>query len=248
MKKHNLALCLVFLLFLCSCTAGTGKDPSVNSPSGLYQIDTTYLAEDCAERTIRISCPVLCASEVDAANDTIRACLQEKVGAICGVSGCALEETSTPPEPIDNEESPISLSLEYRITYQREDLLSIVFEGLYNDRTAAHPIHLFFALNIEPQSGETVAFSDRYAIDDVLYDTFVAYAERDITENAGGTWPEGWGTFSDTICDKDSFLNGMRTSLGFSVFFTEEGVGISYPVPYALGDHMEVIIPYDVLT
>lgn len=183
MKKHNLALCLVFLLFLCSCSADAGKDPTV----GLYQTKTTYLTEECAERTIRITC-------------------------------------------------------------QREDLLSIVFEGLYNDRTAAHPIHLFFALNIEPKSGETVAFSDRYAIDDALYETFAACAERDITENAGGTWPEGWGTFSDTICDKDSFLNGMRTSLDFSVFFAEEGVGISYPVPYALGDHMEVILPYDALT
>lgn len=205
MKKHNLALCLVFLLFLCSCSA-------------------------------------------DAANDAIRAWLKEMVTAICGTLDCALEETSEPLRPIDNEESSISLFLEYRITCQREDLLSIVFEGLYNDRTAAHPMHLFFTLNIEPQSGETITFSDRYAIDDALYETFAACAERDITENAGGTWPEGWGTFSDTICDKDSFLNGMRTSLDFSVFFTEEGVGISYPVPYALGDHMEVILPYDALT
>ena len=42
-------------------------------------------------------------------------------------------------------------------------------------------------------------------------------------------------------------MNGLSSGDDFHVFYTAEGVGISYPVPYAMGDHLEVMLPYSAL-
>jgi len=59
--------------------------------------------------------------------------------------------------------------------------------------------------------------------------------------------PESWGTFSETICSKERFINGMTIGDEFSYYYTKNGVVISYPVVHALGDHKEVEISYDSL-
>ncbi len=251
MKKYIITLCLAMLLLLCACTAHDANPeastPSTAEQNAAVETEAAYLFENSEENAICAAYPKLCSPESDAANDTIYNFVQEKIAAICILTDYNLTASSEKPSETAEDYQNTYLNVEYRITYCTDDLVSIVFEGLYNYKKAAHPIHLLFTLNIDPQSGKEIAFADRYAIDDALYEAFAAQAEKDITEGAGGTWPEGWGTFSDAICSKAAFLNGLSSGDDFHVFYTAEGVGISYPVPYAMGDHLEVMLPYSAL-
>ncbi len=135
-----------------------------------------------------------------------------------------------------------------RVAYRSEQLISIVFEGMYNKKGAAHPIHFLWALNYDPQTLEALSFSQQYQVDGALYSAFSEAAEKEIRADCGGKWPEGWGSFAEEICSEERFLEGLSQEGDFHHYFTADGVVISFPVPYALGDHMEALLPYDCLT
>lgn len=241
--------CFVMLTFLCACSAtDRSTAPNVEQQAAVSEAKTAYLVENSEENTICVAYPRLQSPESDTANDAIAAFVREKIAAICLLTECNLTESPKKPSAATTDYQNTYLEIDYRITYCTEDLISIVFEGLYNYKKAAHPIHLLFTLNIEPQGGNKLAFADRYIIDDALYDTFAARAEKDITENADEAWLEDRGTFADEICDKAAFLKGLTSERNFHVFYTAEGVGISYPVSYSMGNHLEVVIPYSELT
>lgn len=248
-KRIILSVCLAMLLLLCACTAtdrNTAQDTELQTTG--YEAETVYLVENSEQNAICFAYPKLQYSESNAANDAILDFAQEKIAEICLLTDYDLRETSEKPSNVSANYQNTYLQIDYRITYCTEDTISVVFEGLYNYKKAAHPMHLLFTLNIIPQSGDRLAFADRYIIDDALYDTFAARAEKSIMENADETWLDGWGKFAAEICDKTAFLKGVGSEHNFHVFYTTEGIGISYPVPYSMGDHLEVIIPYSELT
>lgn len=137
--------------------------------------------------------------------------------------------------------------MESTITFASNDLISIVFDGLYNYKTAAHPIHWLFTLNFNPQTLETITLSEKYIIDEALYNIFAEVAETNITNECDGVWPENWGTFSETICSKNHFIEGMIKEVDFYYYYAETGIVISYPVVHAMGDQKEGEISYDSL-
>lgn len=228
--------CFMVLVFLFACTASDGN------------AETVYLIENSEENTICVAYPNLQLPESNAANNTIKDFVQKKISEICLMADFNLTESTVKLSETTANYQNTYLNIDYRITYCTEDLISIVFEGLYNYKKAAHPIHLLFSLNMDPASGKQIAFTDRYVVDENLYEVFAAQAEMDITEGAGGTWPKGWGAFSEMICSKSDFLTGLVSEVDFHVFYTTEGVEISYPVPYAMGNHLEVALPYSVMT
>lgn len=237
MQKYiKIFACFAMLVFLFACSAN-GENA-----------ETVYLVENSEENVICVAYPKLPLPEREAANHEIEDFVQEKIAEICLLTDYNLSASTKKLSETTADYQNTYLSMDYRITYCTEDLISIVFEGLYHYKKAAHPMHLLFTLNMNPASGNRLAFADRYAVDEDLYEIFAAQAETDISEDAGGTWPKEWGTFSETICGKSDFLTGLSAEKDFHVFYTTEGVGISYPVPYSMGDHLEVTLPYTALT
>lgn len=158
---------------------------------------------------------------------------------------CAASFTET--QEVNNQDYT---ELDLKLSFSSEDLISIIFTGLYSKKNTAHPTHLFFTLNFHPKKMEIIDFSQQYIIDNELYTAFAAQGEKNWIEEVGGIWPEGWGSFSETLCSQDKFYNGLKTSDEYpSVFhyYTNKGVGFSYCVAHALGDHKEVELSYDVL-
>lgn len=133
-----------------------------------------------------------------------------------------------------------------KISYASNELISIIFDGLVNERSAAHPIHEFFTINFNPATLKTISFSQHYLIDKDLYKTFSTIAEKDLLELCNGSWPDGWKSFSEELCSEEYFLKSMQNDT-FNYFYTANGIGISYPVPHPIGDHKEVIIPFSQL-
>ena len=81
------------------------------------------------------------------------------------------------------------VEIKSQIVLQEDECVSIVFEGMYNCRTAAHPTHLFFTYNFNPKSGERILYSDKYEIEDTLYEKCM----RSIREKYGEEIKELFG-------------------------------------------------------
>ena len=211
---------------------------------------TLYLSQNDETCFIKVAYPQFPSPEYDAMNALIEDFVCEQAQAYCR-GECAPESVAETPPDITWDDLPQHcFTFKYRLSLSTEDTLSIVFEGMYNYKTAAHPMNLLLTLNIDPRTAERIALADRYVIDDALYETFAAYAEADLTQKMGG-WPENWKPFSEMFCRKEHFLNDLDNAEALDpvrVFFTEEGLGITYSTGHAMGDHLEIVLPYSELT
>lgn len=102
-------------------------------------------------------------------------------------------------------------------------------------------MHLFLSLNFNPKTMNIVDFTSRHTIDDELYNKFAQQGEKQFLEECGGKWPEGLSNFSEDLCSKEDFYDGLKND-SINWYYTENGIGFSYLVPYALGNHKEVEI------
>lgn len=139
------------------------------------------------------------------------------------------------------------LDLDCRISYISDEIASVIFEGMYNGKTAAHPTHMFFTLNIDLRTNEQLKLYDLIPINDAMYAAFVQCAYQSMAEKADPAWLAGVN-FYDIVCSKEDFTGCFYDlSNAACAYFTETGIGISYAVSHPLGDHQETEIPYSVV-
>lgn len=252
-KGKQLMICLVAVLFAAALLFQSGcamlsGEADQNTPNGAQQgapdEQVWYLMEMSADKQISVKLPVIAGEKQTTIHALLQSFVQSKLERAFGLE-LALQPAEQAPALGDVPDTEYWVELNARITWQSEDLISIVFEGMYNYARAAHPTHLFFSVNIVPDQAKQICFTERFALDQALYKTFAKCAENAILSATDGKWPEGWGSFSEELCSEQEFLNGLKNEDAFSWYYTETGVGISYPVPYALGDHLEVILPLD---
>lgn len=240
LEKFLIILASVLLIvFACSCK--TKENISEMSSTGTpaeSKIKSTYLVEENEENIISIKLPTDYAFN-DAQNEFIADFVLSK---ICDISGKTFELTKSETAVEYNQNySEYYIDVESKTTYISDNIISIVFTGLYNKKSAAHPINLFFALNFDPKTMNIVQFSSIHTIDDSLYNEFVKQGEKEILDKTGGIWPEGWESFSETLCSKETFFDGLKgKNSEIEWYYTENGIAFSYSVPFALGNHREV--------
>lgn len=240
-----LVICTTLLIVACGCSAQVLSDP---------EYLTGYYYELSEKNIIRVAYPVLLYGNTGKLNAMISDFAYEETNRRC-FDECELTEATELPadfpsdkEMYESDYSNYALHLDYRVTSLTDDVISIVFDGMINLKMSAHPTHLFFTLNIDRKNEQIIRFEDRYVVDDALYDTFAEYAQKDLMEMAqSDVWPENWDTFSEMFCRKESFLNAITSANESHFYFTEQGVGISYPVAHVMGDHLETVIPYSEL-
>ncbi len=140
---------------------------------------------------------------------------------------------------IDNGEyTEYLVELEGKTTYNENDLLSVVYTGTYNYKTAAYPTNMCFSVNLNSEA-ERLCFKDMYNISDELYDVFAKHAQDEIDRKYGG-----YGlSVEDMLCTKDSFISGIEDESSVNFYITEDSVGFIYSVPHAVGDYQTVEIP-----
>ncbi len=140
---------------------------------------------------------------------------------------------------IDNGEyTEYLVKIEGKTTYNENNLLSVVYTGTYNYKTAAYPTNMCFSVNLN-DSAERVYFKDMYKISDELYSVFAKHAQDEIDRKY-----EGYGlSVEDMLCTKDSFISGIEDESSVNFYITEDYVGFIYSVPHAVGDYQTVEIP-----
>ena len=198
--------------------------------------DTRYLVESSAENQISIEIPIF--EDGGAINQTI---LEYPMQWLYEVTGQTFDYGVSEYGLTGNDEYAVYLGIvKHRITCVSDDLISIVFEGYLNQKTAAHPVGVFFTLNINRKTGERIRLKDIYTVDEACYDIFLKYAREQVPQELSQL------ISVEELFSKDFFLSGMDTA-GYWAYFTDTGVGISCPVPHVAGDHMEIEIPYSAL-
>ena len=133
----------------------------------------------------------------------------------------------------------LTLNVDYRITLSNNSLLSVVFEGLSNVISAAHPINVFFTLNIDLINDVKLNIDDIITVDSELIRIY-----RDEWKK------QSLSEISDYINDfKDDELKiwfkDEDEGEHCYIYLTDTQLGISLTVPHAMGDHVEILISYE---
>lgn len=230
------------MIFNCSCSKKESVS-ATSSPesSAKPELQSVYLVENSDENIISIKLPTNYEFD-EVQNEFIADFVSSKFFKITG-ENFKLTKSNTAITDDTQNYSGYYINMESKMSYISDNIISIVFTGLYNKMSAAHPNHLLFALNFDPKTMNVVKFSSIHTIDDSIYNEFVKQGEKEILEETGGIWPEGWDSFSKTLCSKETFfdgLNGKNSEIEW--YYTENGIGFSYSVPFALGNHREVEI------
>lgn len=242
---NRIVFCLLVccILFGCSNTNTYTPSNSTESTNASTPGPTTvgYLIQENAENVI--SFPIPSGKSMSAEEVTfIQNFVQNKLLGMTGET-INLTPSNEDVKNKDQEYSLYSILMESRLTYENDTHISIVFNGLLNRKGSAHPINWQFALNYNPQTLQIIPFPEKYTVNTQLYITFADLAEKAIREELEGVLPAGWDTFREPIPSEEAFLDGMLAEFDFCYYLQENEVVISYPVPFALGDHKEVVIP-----
>lgn len=210
-------------------------DPTTEEPTSQANWFLTQLTDDCAASVELPDFIMEDEALKQLVIDYVDTYLDESFDSVFSLTLGNMDLTAEPADRL------YYLDLSCRITYEHDDFVSIVFEGLYNMKTAAHPIHLLFSLNINRYTNERVMLKDIWPLDDVFYDTYRPLAQAALTAKFGKD------ISIDDLLKKDSLLNGLQTEKEYCVYYTQSGMVISVPVIHALGDHFETEIPYQML-
>lgn len=242
MKRIFVIISIFALMFVLNGCTTTQSETSSNISSSdslsneLVEIDEPlFLIEESDKNVISVQVPVLITENDDKVNQVIHDYVENKIADIC-LSEYNIVESSSDVSDKNAEYSQCYIDVKYRVSLNTENLVSIVFDGIYNYRSAAHPTNLFFTLNINPKTAETVEFTDTYVLDDAVYELFTESALDNISKLTEDITV-------DSLCTKDEFIDGIKSQNEFYCYYTETSIGISCPVPHVLGDHLEVEIP-----
>lgn len=252
-----LTLCLAMLLVMVGCgnarqnneevqTEPTEEltlatDPTTEEPTSQAKWYLTQLTDDCAA-SVELPDFIM---EDDALKQFVCDYIEEK-HENCNMRDFSLsvsnDDVIAQPQDYD-----FYLDIDCRLSYFSDDIASIIFEGMYNGKTAAHPVFCFYTLNIDRRTNEQLKLYNLIPTNDALYAAFVQCAYQSMKEKADPAWLAGVN-FYDVVCSDRDFTGFFYDrSDAACAYFTETGIGISYPVSHPLGDHQETEIPYSVV-
>lgn len=250
MKRLMFALVLSLALFGCS----VAEVPTVTQTNGVQEpTSVLYLTQtqEDAKNVVAVSF-----AEVELHSEEEKEYCRKEISTwfkeMTDVEiPLAFSERSQKPDLNHYEQYLVDLS--GKAVYRSEQMVSVIFQGMVNLKSAAHPMHVFFSINYDPNTLKTISFSDLHEVTNELYLAFSSEGEKAIREENGGAWPQGLGSFSEVFCSKDSFVKGLASDCPAHervyYYYTEhETIGFSFSTEHALGGHREVTLPRSRLT
>ena len=221
-------------------TANENAEPTVENGES-SQLPKKYLIQHTDQKAISVELPDFVLEDA-ALNELVTNYIKERISGWGWDVQLTAADEDIAVQPQDYEEY---LNLDCRVTYLSDEIASVVFEGMLNGRTAAHPMHLFTTLNIDLAAKKQIQPRDLIPVNEALYAAFLHYGYLSMAEKANAEFLAGFEL--KEYCDERAFYAGFYEADFPCVYFTETGVGISYEVEFALGNHQETEIPYSVV-
>lgn len=138
----------------------------------------------------------------------------------------------------------------FTITWNDEQYLSICWTGYWSLGTAAHPNGFADGLIIDKATLSEVTLTDLYHVDEgftqAVQDTIDAGLADALAQKLG-TEPEEFAGMTATVTPETLQASNKSFESGNAAYLTAEGMAISVYTYHAIGDHCEVIVPYETL-
>jgi len=151
------------------------------------------------------------------------------------------EEIKETIEESSIQEEALTLELDYKITYQSENIISILYTGNAYIEGGMHPDNLAYGVTIDLSTNKRLYLNDFVDINNAFADQII---------NAD-TWKNGVSETDETTAKtiNEAISENMR-SLGLNYFIgylidqsqcnfyiTQEGIGIIVQIPHVMGDY-----------
>lgn len=151
-------------------------------------------------------------------------------------------EALKPLEWWKNEDTEVTLNLDYTIKYKSDNILSIEYLGYGNVKGAVHPSNIIYTTNINMKDASLIKLNDILNIDASLIDAlkkgnYQTYSEGLNLETAGAL-----KEVKSSLSAKDLIEELKAEDSKF--YFTKDSLGISVSVAHVVGDHVEFEIAY----
>lgn len=232
----------ILLLLLCVVGCANQTEPPTTNEMQKDKTECFYLTEESADNLISVQVPLVATANAQAVNACVKEQVCQELQCWLLWEECNLKESVTPVVNIRERIDPAEYSIQYLyisgyLSFESEELISLVFMGTQNIKSAAHPNEVFFSINVDIPSAQRTGIADICSVDDALYSAFLRHVNSErIPRNE---------LISLNVFEKDAFFKGLtkEPEKGFYSYFTPTHVGISYPVAYALGNHIEAEIP-----
>ena len=136
----------------------------------------------------------------------------------------------------------LTVKLDYVIGRQNAELLSVQFTGSRFLQGTPYPAALFQSINLEMQTGRKLRLQDIVQVNDSFVEAMkkgrmIAAANFTIDKLKLDN-----SKLLKTFGQADSVADSENPERAFS-YFTKDGMGISFSVIHALGDHVEFELP-----
>ncbi len=149
----------------------------------------------------------------------------------------------------DSKTEKATLEVNYEVSFQGTDLLSIKFIGYSYYPGAAHPNHTFYSTNIDVDQATRIKLKDVVDINDNFVAAFIAYSKYigplEADQGLEDLLEEEFHSISrEGLSDADRA--GVYTP--YYSYFTEESLGIGIEVPFVVGGYALYEVPYTDIT
>ena len=272
MKKY-LAAAMAAVVLLSGCSGGSGDSDGLGSSGGSGEVSTDSVTE--TERVTQSADteqtpPVIEVVRKDRAYltlDTEQVIISAEIVVLEDEQNAKLEQAQTDAlkkyiyeltrgefelalcerDTVKGKDFlSMSLDLDAELKLMDDNVISIVYAGELTDKSAPHPTHLFYSLNLDADTLEPIVFSEAYIVDKLLYDVFAENSDEAMTAKWGESYAAELGTFADVVCSEEDFISGIADG-SICHYYTEDKVGLSFSLPFVLGGHIEVEVPYVLL-
>ncbi|MBQ9106375.1 MAG: hypothetical protein IJY56_00630 [Clostridia bacterium] len=144
-------------------------------------------------------------------------------------------------QTLGEEASDVEAKIRYSITYDDNMLISVLFEGDVISKSAAHPSHLDFSALISVKDQKLVPLSEWFEITDEFLTGFRGEVERtDAQDEIDSGRLKEIVSYIEELSDpelREEILQGTISP-------AENSVVVVFPLPYALGNHIKIVVPY----
>ncbi|MTI47347.1 MAG: DUF4163 domain-containing protein [Firmicutes bacterium] len=148
----------------------------------------------------------------------------------------------------ENPFAPVEVDIDYNITLQEPSVLSIQYSGLGIVSGVAHPNKLFYTTNIDIERGTRIRLKDIININSDFIQKFIGGDFTAVNDEQGQNIDLSTLSVEDLqreFTEADSLDNiGTENQSDVYSYLTEDSLGISISVPYAVGGHAEYEINY----
>ncbi|MHC1759971.1 MAG: hypothetical protein AB9917_10735 [Negativicutes bacterium] len=233
-----LSATLILLLALVAGCGAVGADPAKHQA---IEADTKaggnvfeVVKETYADRAISINYP-----QISKMNDVEK---QRRLNQILKADALSvLKDYSA------SDLEKLTVKLDYVIGRQSSELLSVQFIGSRFLKGTPYPTALFQSINLELQAGRKLRLQDSIYVND----QFVEAMKKGRMTAAKNVTLEKLrldnGKLLKTFTQADSVVSSENPERAFS-YFTKDGMGISFNVIHALGDHVALELPMAALS